>query len=533
MKSGPTPSDPGEVTQAAAQGLTGAASPLPYRDRIQRHFGAEHDLSSVRAHMGAPAQRALSSLGAAAYAMGEQVALGPSPDLHTVAHESAHVIQQRAGARPPDGVGQVGDRYERHADAVADRVVAGRSAADLLSQVPGVDHGGGSPCRAVQRHQGHGHHHHGHAVDDHEPVEHTTGEETREATPVEQMSPELREQLLRGRYTNRFETAVEAMGRLVQVRPPSASWKERWKRATEALDPGGKLHPKAAAMTEALALIEEERTALQAIHAAHAKRDAPRSAEPMKALVQSFEPLQKAVKAAKTEPLRKALHRTSRKRDAPEKEAAQQVLLLLSEAKRFIKAMGKGVKKAQKPVRLVRPGGTLDQRDGTAVRSTKFGRQIEQAGRAWPGGVEAFQETIDQVYREATGMGALEWYEANIVAHNFFGQKTVHVNRAVEPSLHEARSIYYRSMLGMPDETLVAIAGETAAWNFRNARKIKKGGGFTFNPDKASHEAGRAIDINYGTRSSGWKNLRVPPDKRVWQVTREVLRHAGRDDLAA
>ncbi len=46
-----------------------------------------------------------------------------------------------------DGVGQTGDAYERHADQVADAVVAGRSAEGLL----GVGSGGGAGGEAVQR----------------------------------------------------------------------------------------------------------------------------------------------------------------------------------------------------------------------------------------------------------------------------------------------------------------------------------------------------------------------------------------------
>jgi hypothetical protein len=44
------------------------------------------------------------------------------------------------------GVGQAGDAYERHADAVADLVVQGKSAAGLLDEMAG---GGGGA--AVQR----------------------------------------------------------------------------------------------------------------------------------------------------------------------------------------------------------------------------------------------------------------------------------------------------------------------------------------------------------------------------------------------
>lgn len=71
-------------------------------------------------------------MGADAYTTGDHVVLGSGTDLHTVAHEAAHVVQQRGGVQLKGGVGEASDAYERHADAVADRVVAGRSAEDLL-----------------------------------------------------------------------------------------------------------------------------------------------------------------------------------------------------------------------------------------------------------------------------------------------------------------------------------------------------------------------------------------------------------------
>src|SRR5262249_50710185 len=60
--------------------------------------------------------------------------------------EGAHVVQQRAGVQLSSAVGQVGDAYEQHADAVAARVVAGESAQDLLSTFTGGAGGG-----AIQR----------------------------------------------------------------------------------------------------------------------------------------------------------------------------------------------------------------------------------------------------------------------------------------------------------------------------------------------------------------------------------------------
>lgn len=119
---------------AAAEGLRGQGGPLPYADRIQQSFG-HHDVSGVSAHIGGAAAVATEQLGAEAYAHAGKVAFGGSPTLHTAAHEAAHVVQQRSGLQLPGGRGQVGDAYERHADAVADRVVAGESAEALLDQV--------------------------------------------------------------------------------------------------------------------------------------------------------------------------------------------------------------------------------------------------------------------------------------------------------------------------------------------------------------------------------------------------------------
>ena len=91
----------------ATQGLQGAGAPLPFLDQIQQSFG-EYDVSSVSAHRGAATKRASQALGADAFALGEQIALGDADDLFTAAHEAAHVVQQRAGAAGGDPVGAPG-----------------------------------------------------------------------------------------------------------------------------------------------------------------------------------------------------------------------------------------------------------------------------------------------------------------------------------------------------------------------------------------------------------------------------------------
>jgi hypothetical protein len=136
----------GDVHAIAERGLSGPAAPLPHLARIQASFG-RHDVSHVQAHVGGAAAEASAAMGAIAYATGDHIAFADSPDLHTAAHEAAHTVQQRGGVQLRGGVGAAGDDYERHADAVADRVVRGESAEVLLDGAAA----GGATGAAVQR----------------------------------------------------------------------------------------------------------------------------------------------------------------------------------------------------------------------------------------------------------------------------------------------------------------------------------------------------------------------------------------------
>lgn len=128
--------DAGDVASVAEHGVAKAASGLPHQDQIQRSFG-RHDVSGVRVQTGGDAADASRAIGADAYATGDRVAFAKEPNLHTAAHEAAHVVQQRAGVHLKGGIGQAGDRHEQHADAVADLVVQGKSAECLLTQQAG------------------------------------------------------------------------------------------------------------------------------------------------------------------------------------------------------------------------------------------------------------------------------------------------------------------------------------------------------------------------------------------------------------
>src|SRR5690606_33750375 len=88
----------GDARAIAALGVAGAGAggPLPFGPALQASFG-RHDLSGVRAHVGGAAGEAARALGARAYTLGEDLAFDGAPSLELVAHEAAHVVQQRAG----------------------------------------------------------------------------------------------------------------------------------------------------------------------------------------------------------------------------------------------------------------------------------------------------------------------------------------------------------------------------------------------------------------------------------------------------
>lgn len=137
----------GELDAVAQRGVSGPSQTLPHGEAIQRSFG-HHDVSHVAAHVGGEATPATAALGAEAYASGSHVAFRQAPSLHTAAHEAAHVVQQRAGVACKGLDGGTGDRFEQHADQVADAVVRGESAAPLLDRMPAA---GGQAGPTIQR----------------------------------------------------------------------------------------------------------------------------------------------------------------------------------------------------------------------------------------------------------------------------------------------------------------------------------------------------------------------------------------------
>jgi len=145
-KAGNGEKDPSDIHSVAASGVAGANGRLPHAETIQAGFG-KHDIANVRTATGGAAADACTAMGAQAFAMGDALAFAVRPDLHTAAHEAAHVVQQRGGVSLKSNVGHAGDRYEQHADAVADLIVQGKSAESLLDQYAGA----GGARSAVQR----------------------------------------------------------------------------------------------------------------------------------------------------------------------------------------------------------------------------------------------------------------------------------------------------------------------------------------------------------------------------------------------
>jgi hypothetical protein len=91
----------------ARQALGGAGQPLeaPVRRTMERHFGT--DFSGVRLHTGPGAAAAAASVRAHAYTCGPHIVLGggagaahAGPGFRLLAHELAHVVQQRAASEP-------------------------------------------------------------------------------------------------------------------------------------------------------------------------------------------------------------------------------------------------------------------------------------------------------------------------------------------------------------------------------------------------------------------------------------------------
>lgn len=108
-------------------GIEGSGVAVPHRARMEAGLG--ESFAGVRAHLGVG--EPLARIGARAAASGEHVAFASaSPEPAEVAHELAHVVQQRrhgGAVQALSEVSQPGDASEREASAAAQVVSAGGS----------------------------------------------------------------------------------------------------------------------------------------------------------------------------------------------------------------------------------------------------------------------------------------------------------------------------------------------------------------------------------------------------------------------
>jgi hypothetical protein len=144
-------------------GLPGVALPTDEQVLVGQHLG--RDFSHVRVHTGQAAAKSASDLGAQAYSFGNHIVLGEgnvrfgSRSARTVlAHELAHVAQQRTVESRPRGVAGPGVPAEAQAHAAARSFESGASwtstpaAPDLIhrqAKDPGADFPAAAPLVPV------------------------------------------------------------------------------------------------------------------------------------------------------------------------------------------------------------------------------------------------------------------------------------------------------------------------------------------------------------------------------------------------
>lgn len=141
----------------AAQGVHPTGRPLDADTRAFMEPRLGRDLGDVRVHSGSEARADASAMSARAFTVGNDIMLGAGENAshtpqgrHLLAHELTHVVQQRSGAKPANGMSTPGDAFERQADSVADTVAEGHSAAAMLAGL-GSSGGGSASAPSVMR----------------------------------------------------------------------------------------------------------------------------------------------------------------------------------------------------------------------------------------------------------------------------------------------------------------------------------------------------------------------------------------------
>ena len=108
--------------------ISGSGMPLPVavRNSLARTFAV--DLTPIRVHTDASAQRVVRNLGTRAFAYGNHIYLGPGEqptDLRLIAHEVAHVVQQAGGVTLQHFTPSFGDPLEHEAERASAAAVSG------------------------------------------------------------------------------------------------------------------------------------------------------------------------------------------------------------------------------------------------------------------------------------------------------------------------------------------------------------------------------------------------------------------------
>lgn len=118
-----------ENSPAKQQASELRGQPLDESTRMEMESRIGHNFSSVRIHTDGGAAASAHDLRASAYTIGEDITIasgryrpGTTEGTHLIAHELAHVVQQRRGGAAP--VRARGSVHEREADSVADAFVA-------------------------------------------------------------------------------------------------------------------------------------------------------------------------------------------------------------------------------------------------------------------------------------------------------------------------------------------------------------------------------------------------------------------------
>lgn len=115
---------------AVTQLLAGPTLEPQVRASLESAFG--HDFSSVRVRADADAAREASANNAGAFTRGNSIVVGQRPSLELIAHEFAHVVQQRRGGGAP------GPAHEAEAAAAAHAVTVGERPRVLLGSATGA-----------------------------------------------------------------------------------------------------------------------------------------------------------------------------------------------------------------------------------------------------------------------------------------------------------------------------------------------------------------------------------------------------------